>query len=221
MQHSFDKDIAVEYGVLEAILLNNICFWILKNKANNTNFYDGDYWTFNSTKAFTELFPYASKRQIEKALMHLREENILKVGNYNANAYDRTLWYALTSKGKCILQFGDKQITENVDAKVENVTPIPYINTNNKNTNIKHKYGFYSNVLLSDDDMEKLKAEFPTDWQERIDRLSEYIASTGKSYRNHLATIRSLARKDKQNDKSRIVTGLWSTDNDDELPFDI
>ena len=69
--------------------------------------------------------------------------------------------------------------------------------------------------------MEKLKSEFPTDWQERIDRLSEYIASTGKSYKNHLATIRIWARKDKQIDKSRIVTGLWSTDDDDELPFDI
>ena len=85
----------------------------------------------------------------------------------------------------------------------------------------RHKYGFYKNVLLTDEDMEKLKAEFPTDWQERIDRLSEYIASTGKSYKNHLATIRSWARKDKQIDKSRIVTGLWSTDDDDELPFDI
>ena len=85
----------------------------------------------------------------------------------------------------------------------------------------RHKYGLYTNVLLSDEDMEKLKAEFPTDWQERIDRLSEYIASTGKSYKNHLATIRSWARKDKQIDKSRIVTGLWSTDDDDELPFDI
>lgn len=61
----------------------------------------------------------------------------------------------------------------------------------------RHKYGAYSNVLLSDTDLEKLKAEFP-DWQERIERLSEYIASTGKSYKNHLATIRSWARKDKQ-----------------------
>ena len=85
----------------------------------------------------------------------------------------------------------------------------------------RHKYGLYTNVLLSDEDMEKLKSEFSTDWQERIDRLSEYIASTGKSYKNHLATIRSWARKDKQIDKSRIVTGLWSTDDDDELPFDI
>ena len=59
----------------------------------------------------------------------------------------------------------------------------------------RHKYGAYNNVLLSDTDMEKLKTEFP-DYQERIERLSEYIASTGKSYKNHLATIRSWARKD-------------------------
>lgn len=58
------------------------------------------------------------------------------------------------------------------------------------------KYGEYQNVLLSDDDLEKLKAEFPSDWEARINRLSEYIASTGKKYKNHLATIRAWARKD-------------------------
>lgn len=59
----------------------------------------------------------------------------------------------------------------------------------------RHKYGMYKNVLLSDADMEKLKSEFP-DYEQRIERLSEYIASTGKSYKNHLATIRAWARKD-------------------------
>ncbi len=61
---------------------------------------------------------------------------------------------------------------------------------------VRHKYGHYSNVLLSDEDLKKVKAEFPDDWSERIERLSEYIASTGKSYKNHLATIRSWSRKD-------------------------
>lgn len=62
---------------------------------------------------------------------------------------------------------------------------------------VRHKYGQYQNVLLSDGDMEKLKQEFP-DWQERIERLSEYIASSGKKYKNHLATIRSWAKKDQK-----------------------
>ena len=60
----------------------------------------------------------------------------------------------------------------------------------------RHKYGMYEQVLLTDEDYEKLKAEFPHDYSERIARLDEYIASTGKRYKNHLATIRAWARKD-------------------------
>lgn len=62
----------------------------------------------------------------------------------------------------------------------------------------RHKYGEYDNVLLSDEEFHKLQAEFPQDWKARIDRLSGYIASHGKSYKNHLATIRNWARKDKE-----------------------
>jgi predicted phage replisome organizer len=66
----------------------------------------------------------------------------------------------------------------------------------------RHKYGRYNNVLLTDEDMEKLQAEYPTDYQERIERLSEYIESKGAKYKNHLATIRAWDRRDKEkNDK--------------------
>ena len=60
----------------------------------------------------------------------------------------------------------------------------------------RHKYGMYENVLLTDEDFQKLQEEFPHDHFERIERLSEYIASTGKKYKSHLATIRAWARKD-------------------------
>lgn len=140
MQHSFDIDIAKDYGMLEAILLNNIQFWIEKNKANNTNYYDGYYWTFNSTKAFNELFPYVSQRQIQNALKHLRDEGILQTGNYNKLAYDRTLWYAFTKKGECIMQKCKMEDVKMLNGLGDNVQPIPNINTDNKtkdiNTNI-------------------------------------------------------------------------------------
>lgn len=71
----------------------------------------------------------------------------------------------------------------------------------------RHKYGEYQNVLLTDSDMQKLKEEFPTDWVERVQRLSAYMASTGKSYKNHLATIRNWARRDRSSKKvSRETT---------------
>mgnify|MGYP003289162891 CR=1 FL=1 len=70
----------------------------------------------------------------------------------------------------------------------------------------RHKYGLYNNVLLSDDDMDKLKEEYPTDYQERIDRLSEYIESKGAKYKNHLATIRAWDRRDKEKKKPEEQT---------------
>lgn len=60
---------------------------------------------------------------------------------------------------------------------------------------VKHKYGEYKNVLLTDDELQKLKTEY-SDYEERIERLSSYVASTGKSYKSHYATIRNWARKD-------------------------
>ena len=65
-----------------------------------------------------------------------------------------------------------------------------------KKSSQKHKYGRYDNVLLSDEELQKLKAEFPSDWEERIERVSEYVASKGKPYKDYLATIRSWARRD-------------------------
>lgn len=62
-------------------------------------------------------------------------------------------------------------------------------------SSVRHKYGRYDNVLLTDEDLAKLKAEFPDDWEKRIEELSEYMASTGKPYKSHLATIRAWARR--------------------------
>lgn len=58
----------------------------------------------------------------------------------------------------------------------------------------KHQNGEYKNVLLTDTELGKLQAEFPTDWQQRIEKLSAYMKSTGKVYKDHLATIRNWAR---------------------------
>ena len=60
----------------------------------------------------------------------------------------------------------------------------------------RHLYGAYQNVCLTDGELDKLKSEFPSDYRQRIERLSEYMASTGKSYKNHMATIRSWARRE-------------------------
>lgn len=60
---------------------------------------------------------------------------------------------------------------------------------------VKHKYGEYNNVLLTDDELEKLKAEM-NDWGEMIERLSGYMESKGITYKSHLATMRNWKKRD-------------------------
>lgn len=75
-------------------------------------------------------------------------------------------------------------------------------NKNKREKPPRHSYGEYQNVLLSDADIEKLKNEFPNDWQERIEAVSTYCKSFGKTYADYLATIRNWARRDKERNKS-------------------
>ena len=89
------------------------------------------------------------------------------------------------------IEYRDKSI-EYRDKSIDDVVA----DAPTKPKKVRHKYGEYQNVLLTDEDMQKLQSEFPADWQERIERLSEYMASKGVSYKNHLATIRAWARKE-------------------------
>ena len=64
----------------------------------------------------------------------------------------------------------------------------------------RHQYGEYKNVLLSDEELEKLQKELP-DWRNMVERLSEYIASSGKKYKSHYATLRSWNRREPKSKK--------------------
>ena len=64
--------------------------------------------------------------------------------------------------------------------------------------------GRYGNVFLTEAEVAEPQADFPTVWQEYIERLSEYMASTGKTYKNYAATIRRWAKKDRRKGKGGI-----------------
>lgn len=130
--HYFDIHVAKSYGVNCAIILQNIWHWVRKNEANGKHFHDGYFWTYNSTKAFSDLFPYLSQRQIETALKKLKDDGVIITGNYNEMKYDRTLWYAITEKGKCILHSCEMDFTPEGNGFTPDVKPIPDINPDTK-----------------------------------------------------------------------------------------
>ena len=120
MYHSFDTEIACKYGVNAAVIFNHISFWIEKNAANNSNYYDGEYWTYSSIKGFKEIFCYMSENQIRTALKKLTDNDVLITGNYNKLAYDRTMWYAFGKIGKSIYQKSQMDLSKITNGNDEN-----------------------------------------------------------------------------------------------------
>ena len=132
--------------------------------------------------------------QEEKSLLEVKENNAYTLGIPDGvpDGYQTETQVRLGKVSIGKVSLGEGSLEEE---------PMPSAPAPDKPT--RHKYGEYKNVLLSDEDMEKLKSEFPKDWENRIERLSEYIASKGTKYKNHLAVIRSWARKDKKQEEQK------------------
>ena len=96
--HSFNHTAAIVFGVEEAVLLNNIIFWLKKNQANKKHQHDGRTWTYNSMEAFSNQFRYLSFKQIRRCLDKLVSMGVLVKGNYNKVRYDKTTWYAVENE---------------------------------------------------------------------------------------------------------------------------
>ena len=155
MEHSFDIEIATKYDIHIAILLKNILFWIEKNRANNKHLHEGRYWTYNSKKAFAELFPYLTERQIKYTLDKMKKEGLILTGNFNKDPYDKTCWYTLTDMAMELLGAKTKaaetpenthrtklsnRADEIVQPSDEIVQPIPdNKHTDNKPNNIRDR----------------------------------------------------------------------------------
>lgn len=149
--HFFEENVAALYGVQAAVLFQNIYYWCQKNKANGRHLHRGYYWTFNSEKAFVELFPYMTKWQIRNALKKLIDDGVVITDNFNQSAYDRTLWYAVTEKGENLIKSNNGNsngaisklekcnldVDENQFGNNKKSTPIPYIKPDINETDIK------------------------------------------------------------------------------------
>ncbi len=130
MEHHFNIEVAKKHGVQVAIVLNHLTFWIIKNRANNKHFHDGRYWTYNSVKAFQEIFPYWSFKQMRLILDKIKDTGLIITGNYNHIPYDQTTWYALTDEGLNLFNipigpFGLIEESKKANLKVQKGQPIP------------------------------------------------------------------------------------------------
>ena len=123
--------------------------------------------------------------------------------------------YVKIPDGQDIVRLMDKKLslrrTENCPPDGQKTIPLMdrKLSTNNLTSNLSElpygregacacARGRYENVFLTEAEVAELQADFPTVWQEYIERLSEYMASTGKTYKSHAATIRRWAKEDRR-----------------------
>ena len=117
----------------------------------------------------------------------------------------------LSHRGKETCPTDGQKVVPMTDRKL---SPNNMSNNNLRNSNLKnnlsgvsesaHIFGRYGNVFLTEAEVAELQADFPSVWQEYIERLSEYMASTGKTYKSHAATIRRWAKEDRRKGKGGI-----------------
>lgn len=146
MEHSFDIELAKEIGIIPAILLKHLYFWVKKNRANERHIHAGKAWTYNSKKAFSVIFPYLTERQIQYALDMLKKMKLIDTGHFSQDKWDKTLWYTITTEGENKFVSIDRtKLSDHDRTKLSNdARDIGTININTDiNTDIRNKEEMY------------------------------------------------------------------------------
>lgn len=90
-----DTVLATKIGLNEAIVLQQVHYWIEINRKKQVNLFDGFYWTYNSMKEWNKCFPFFGEKTLKRIFNNLEKLGILKTGNYNKLKMDRTKWYTI------------------------------------------------------------------------------------------------------------------------------
>jgi len=147
IHHSFDIDLASEYGIEEAILIHHVKHWIVINMNLNKNEHDGRFWMYQTTKDINAHFYYMTEDKIKRSLNRLVKLGVLLVGNFNKTKFDRTKWYAFKDQEEWLKRpiiLDDKQPEDeskespeepaNDDQKTDSTPEEDKVINNNENT---------------------------------------------------------------------------------------
>lgn len=95
-----NTDLALVLGDLnEAIVLNQLNYWIEINKKVEKNLVDGKYWVYNSYNDWRiNNFPYWSEKTIQRTFTRLENKGVVLSANYNKLAIDKTKWYTIDTE---------------------------------------------------------------------------------------------------------------------------
>jgi uncharacterized phage protein (TIGR02220 family) len=84
--------LAMKIGLREAIILQQINYWLTKKGAHVI---EGRRWTYDTYKEWQKQFPFWSETTIKRSFLNLEKQGLLISGNWNALKMDKTKWYTI------------------------------------------------------------------------------------------------------------------------------
>lgn len=104
--------VAQEFGILPAIILNDLKYLCDAHAKAGSDFHDGKVWCYESVESIRLKIGKVSRRQVEKALKVLEEAQLVITGQYSQNWQQRSKWYALTEKGYAFFSLEEDDVPD-------------------------------------------------------------------------------------------------------------
>ena len=83
-------------GLNEAIVVQQVHYWLEINRKAKINLYDNRTWTYNTYEKWqNENFDFWSTRTVMRIFVNLFDKGIFIRGNYNKKKYDKTTWVSI------------------------------------------------------------------------------------------------------------------------------
>lgn len=136
-KHAFNVQVATEYSIEKAVLLDNFFYWCQQNAANNKNIYKGRAYTYNTAEAFAQLFPYLKARKIAELLRQMETDGLLL--SAQTQGTNRVKSYTLTDKAlSYYTSVAEAEAQKTAQSTVQNLDVPTYENPTMEHTEIKY-----------------------------------------------------------------------------------
>ena len=136
-------------GVNEAIIVQQIHYWLNINEKAKINFYNGRYWTYNTYENWQKTnFRFLSVSTLKRIFKKLVTKGILITDNFNKAKYDRTLWVTINYEklDELLSKYEEEnknEKSEEIEENVEISTKYQNDTMSNSNKVSKWNYGKY------------------------------------------------------------------------------
>ena len=130
-------ELAVKIGLNEAIVLQQLHYWIADSKSGVTH--NGMQWVYNSYEQWIEQFPFWSVDTVKRALTSLKNQDLIYVEKINKSSCDHTNYYSINYEHNALID--DSSVHRSIGANCTDRTgqnaPISTETTTKTTTDIK------------------------------------------------------------------------------------